>query len=665
MKLTKLYIKNKYNNSRENVKRILCLFLAIMILTIMSSVLNLKVVYGTVGEAASNNEKSIENNEDIIEFIDNYFNENMDKYNVPGVSVSIIKDNKEVLCKGYGYSDLSKEKKVDPYETTFPLASGSKLFTATAIMQLYEQGKIELDSNIEEYITPYKIVNNFDKSVTIRQLLTHSSGLDESSELNSKTINKDDIKSQEYYMDTHTPVVIKEPGSVCRYSNEGYNLLGYIVERVSGMSYEDYIKENILEPLEMNASSVRLYDDKVLSKGYMYDDETYNEFQLLYQYASGSSGIITTAADMENFMAAYLNKGSYNGASILNEKTCEYMMKKQFANAEDFAGMGFGFVRSNRNGQRIIKHEGALPGYTTTTFMLPDKKLGISILTNSLSALPFNFEDEFLNYFYPCNNNKYLNAVNDNSSSSIDLSKYEGTYRSYDGVSVTNLMKIGGITEDMVIKDNKDGTLTLNEWTTEKEKIKTRLVPVDNNKFLREDGKGFFEFRTDNKGNVSYAFNDISFNSFEKIHFYEKAQVIFSIMGAMLIFLIFNGILFIIYLVKKKKYKLKVTRMKKILMHVNLLTQFIFTFSMIGSICLINFLSLNNDLFSVNWIYILLSLIKIGVGLSIIVIASTLYFTIRCKENYKEKIYYILNSVINFAFVFMLYYFNLLSYRLS
>ena len=169
---------------------------------------------------------------------------------------------------------------------------------------------------------------------------------------------------------------------------DSYNILGYIVERVSGMSYEDYVTENILKPLNMNNTSVRVYD-KNTSKGYMYEQNSYSEFPLLYQYTSGSSGIITTAEDMKNFIIANLNNGSLDGKSILKPETIDMMHKKQFSNSENMPGMALGFERSNRNGQEIIKHEGALPGYTSTTFLMPKENLGICILTNSLSAVSY------------------------------------------------------------------------------------------------------------------------------------------------------------------------------------------------------------------------------------------------------------------------------------
>ena len=163
--------------------------------------------------------------DEVQDFIDCYFNENMKKYSVPGAAVVVVKDGKELVNASYGYKDLETKEPVTK-DTTFPACSVSKLFTATAIMQLYEQGKIDLTEDISAYVPQIKIKNSFDEKITCQQLLTHSSGLDEQSELNGSTLDRSKMKSQQAYFDSHIPTVIHEPGTVSCYSNMGYNILG-------------------------------------------------------------------------------------------------------------------------------------------------------------------------------------------------------------------------------------------------------------------------------------------------------------------------------------------------------------------------------------------------------------------------------------------------------
>lgn len=613
------------------------------------------------------NEKHLDvnNSEDLQQFMDEFFKKNMDKYSVPGAAIAVVKDSKEVFKKGYGYSDVKEKVVVDPDKTVFPAASVSKLFTATAIMQLQEEEKIDLNESIDKYIEPYKVINNYKEPVTCRNLLTHSSGVDEASELNGGTKDEKSIKSQEYYFDNHTPRVVREPNTVSRYCNQGYNLLGYIVEKVSGISYEEYIKKNILEPLKMGNSLVRLKNSNTAKcYGLGGADGTYNESPLIYQYTSGSSGINATVKDMENFMIAHLNNGEFQGKRILNEKTSIMMKEKQFSNDSRLAGMGYGFIRSNRNGQEILKHEGALPsGSTTTLFLMPKEGLGIYIATNSLNPLPFNFEEEFLDSFYPSKNNNF-NEIKPNSSK--DFSKYEGTYRSYDGIAKSNIMKIGMLFDpsmDIKIKDNKDGTLTLKTYTHAKEEITTTIVEKKDGLFARKDGKGEIAFKTNDNGKVTYAFNDVSHDSFEKISFFQGRVfniVIFAIaMGMFIINIIRTIFLFI-----KRKFRQAESNSIKLIRTVNLVIDVLNVVGIIGAIiAAVGMISINDFTFAY-LLYTFLGFLTVSTVLSIFGLINLIYIYIKKRVEKSEKIYFIMLTITNFIFIWFIYYFNFLGFKI-
>ncbi|HDK7175914.1 TPA: serine hydrolase [Clostridium botulinum] len=610
----------------------------------------------------------VDNSEDLQQFMNKFFKKNMEKYSIPGAAIVVVKDGKEIFKKGYGYSDVKEKILVDPDKTVFPAASVSKLFTATAIMQLQEEGKIDLNENIDKYIKPYKIINNYKEPVTCRNLLTHSSGVDEASELNGSTKDQKSIKSQEYYFDNHIPRVVREPNTVSRYCNQGYNLLGYVVEKVSGISYEEYVKKNILEPLKMDSSLIRLKNNNTTkSYGYGGTDGIYNESPLAYQYTSGSSGINATVKDMENFMIAHLNNGVFQENRILNEKTSIMMKNKQFSNDNSLPGMGYGFIRSNRNGQEILKHEGALPsGSTTTLFLMPKEKLGIYVATNSLNPLPFNFEEEFLNYFYPNKNNSF-NKIKRNPSK--DFRKYEGTYRSYDGISKSNIMKIGFLFDpsmDMRITDNKDGTLTLKECTSAKEEITTTLVEKKDGVFARKDGRGDFTFKIDHEGKVTYAFNDVSHNSFEKINFFQTQNfniTIFIISIAMfLINLIGTIILFIRRKFKETGYKS--CRSIKLIKGINVFINVLNIAGIVGSVIMAMTMISINDFNFAYLLYTFLCFLIVATILSICELIILIYIWINNCGRKVEKFYFTILTIINFIFIWFIYYFNFLGFKI-
>lgn len=608
--------------------------------------------------------KDTSNSKDVQEFMDKFFTSNMQKYKIPGSAVVVVKDGKEVFKKGYGYSNLDKKIEVNPDETLFPAASVSKLFTATAIMQLYEQGKIDINENVEKYIAPYKIDNNYNEVITCANLLTHSSGVDEASEINGNTRNEKNIKSQEYYFDNHKPKVVREPNTVSRYSNQGYNILGYVIEKVSGISYEEYIKKNIIEPLKMNNTLVRVKNHSTAT-GYEYDNGSFNEVPLAYQYTSGSSGINATARDMENFMLLHLNNGEFEGTRILKEETAKEMKEKKFANNEALPGMGYGFIRSNRNGQEILKHEGGLPGFTTTMFLMPKEKLGIYVATNSLNPLPFNIEDEFLNQFYPQESTKYSELE---AKSNKDYSKYEGTYRSYDGISKSNIMKIGFLldpTMDLRITDNKDGTLTLKEYTSAKEENITKLVEIKHGVFAREDGKGDFAFKLDSNERITYAFNDVSHNSFEKINFYDGR--IFNIILFILVISVFivNIAINILKGIKrlfKRSVKEKSKEIKRN-SSLNFIISLLNITGFIGVLVLAISMIVTNDSLFIYLLYILLSFLMFSTILSGVGLINIIRLWIKRVCSKRDEIYFTVVTIANIAFIWLIYYFNFLGVK--
>ena len=474
--------------------------------------------------------------ESMQDFLDAYFSENMDKYHVPGVAVSVIKGKEELLHAEYGVSDKEKNIPVEADKTLFPACSVSKLFTATAVMQLEEQGKLDLNEDITNYVGDIKISNPLQETITCHELLTHTGGLDEQSELNGSTLQSDNIKSQKDYFKTHIPTVIRKPGTMSCYSNMGYNLLGYIVEQQSGETYENYVTEHLLNPLQMVSASVRI-PQGTMATGYEYNGEDYEKQPFAYQYTSGSSGIIASVTDMENYMEMQLNDGMFESTKVLNSETVTKMQKRQFANNSVFEGMGYGFVRDRINGVLVLKHEGALPGYATTMLLLPDEKIGIYVATNSLSGICFDFEEVFFDYFYSKDSKEEMRQNMDDVTED-DLESYVGTYRSYDGIARTNLMKIGILmeTSDLKISKDKSGQLKMEGYSQKKEKEETLLLPYQKDVFLRQDQKGYIAFsRNESDGQISCAYTNVSHAGFEKVSWFENKGILFG--GLFLAFL--------------------------------------------------------------------------------------------------------------------------------
>ena len=189
-------------------------------------------------------------------FMDGIVEAQLEAYNIAGAVVAVVKDGALFFAKGYGYADLKARKRVEADKTLFRIASISKLFVWTAVMQLVEQGKLDLNTDINTYLTHFKIPDTYDEPITLTHLMTHTAGFEEYviglfAKDSNRLLPLGDILAQEL------PARVRPPGEAASYSNHGTALAAYIVEKVSGKAWNDYVEENILRPLGMNRTTFR------------------------------------------------------------------------------------------------------------------------------------------------------------------------------------------------------------------------------------------------------------------------------------------------------------------------------------------------------------------------------------------------------------------------
>ena len=189
---------------------------------------------------------------DVEAFLDGLVPLQLKQADIAGATISVVKDGKLLFAKGYGYADVANKKPVSAQETLFRPGSISKLFTWTAIMQLYEQGKLDLDRDINEYLD-YKIPDAFGKPITLKNVMTHTPGFEE--QVKDLITQNSGAPNLGQYLKTHIPARIYPPGTVPAYSNYATAVAGYIVERVSGRPFDEYVAENIFKPLNMTHST--------------------------------------------------------------------------------------------------------------------------------------------------------------------------------------------------------------------------------------------------------------------------------------------------------------------------------------------------------------------------------------------------------------------------
>jgi CubicO group peptidase (beta-lactamase class C family) len=328
--------------------------------------------------------------QDLETFLDGIMPLQLEREDMAGATIAVVKDGKVLFAKGYGYSDYENKKPVSAEETLFRPGSVSKLFTWTAVMQLMEQGKLDLDRDVNDYID-YKIPEAFGKPITLKNILTHTSGFEEQIKDLLKTGNESPNLGE--YLKTHIPARIYPPGTVPAYSNYGAAMAGYIVERVSGLPFNQYIEENIFKPLGMTHSTFAqpLPPDLApfMANGYQLASDGPKPFEVVVPAPAGS--LSSTAADMAHFMMAHLQDGQLGDARILRSETARLMHSRLFALDEAANGMCYGFYEESRNGHRIIGHGGDTVYFHSDLHLIPDAGVGFFVSHNSLgrgSALP-------------------------------------------------------------------------------------------------------------------------------------------------------------------------------------------------------------------------------------------------------------------------------------
>jgi CubicO group peptidase (beta-lactamase class C family) len=400
--------------------------------------------------------------QDVSAFLDGIMPQQLATDDIAGAVISIVKDGKVVFAKGYGYSDMEKRTPVSPDTTLFRPGSISKLFTWTAVMQLVEQGKLDLDRDVNDYLD-FKIPATYSKPITLRNIMTHTPGFEETiQELFVKDAK--DLTPLGNYVKRHLPTRIYPPGTTPAYSNYATTMAGYIVQRVSGQDYYEYVEEHILKLLQMEHSTFRQPLPEALkglaSKGYDVASEPAKGFEFVEAAPAGSSSV--SAMDMTHFMIAHLQDGKYEGVQILKPETAQLMHSRQFANLTDMNAMCLGFYEETRNGHRIIGHAGDTEAFHSDLHLMADSQLGFFISYNSAGKGEGRAREEvwhaFLDRYFPYE----VPKADEVATSANDIQNVSGHYivsRRAD----TTIMKVLNVAGEAKISGNDDGTLSVND----------------------------------------------------------------------------------------------------------------------------------------------------------------------------------------------------------
>ncbi|MHB9880538.1 serine hydrolase domain-containing protein [Pacificimonas sp. ICDLI1SI03] len=315
-------------------------------------------------------------------FIDTMVADQLENSEVAGAVVSVVNDGEVIFNKGYGYQNIEAGTPVNPDATLFRPGSVSKLFAWTALMQQVEQGKVDLDADINEYID-FEIPRNGFEPITVRNLFSHTPGMSDVGGIIVR--DPKDVLEFEEWIKARVPRRVWAPGVETAYSNYGSAIAGYIVQRVSGESFEDYVERHIFQPLGMDNTTVREPFDTPemkanLATGYRVEDGKMIPQDPEYVgniLPAGSSS--STGADMAKFMMAMVNGGELNGNRILQPETVQMMQGNLSSFTDNLPGMAYGFMVYRDEGPRLIGHGGNTGDFHSDLVIAPDLDLGYFI----------------------------------------------------------------------------------------------------------------------------------------------------------------------------------------------------------------------------------------------------------------------------------------------
>jgi len=449
-------------------------------------------------------------------FVDGIWFSQKESHDLMGAVVTVVKDNKIILNKGYGYANYEKRIKVDPSLTLFRIASISKPFTWTAVMQLVEQGKLSLNENVNTYLKEFQIPDTFPEPITMAHLMTHSAGF-EDVVLDLGRRSADDLQPLGIYLADHLPRRVRPAGTYSSYSNHSTAIAAHIVEEISGMTWSDYIENKILQPLDMQRTVARHpvpgHLTASLSKGFDRKAGKWTSQDFLYWLIYPAGMMSTTGADMAKFMMAHLNKGQLDSVSILEPATVEQMHSALFEPTENGNGWLHGFFELDRNGVRIFGHGGDLNAFHSNLMLFPDYKLGVFVSFNSEagSRARSAISSAIINYYFPIEDEDRPKPAADAKVRYGDLFGTYGSLRR----SWSDFSKLVLLVAYTVVRADSDGYLII-----QNQGPPNRYVEIKKDRFRSMDTLNEIQFVRNEGGEVSHMLsNSFAVASWDRLRF--------------------------------------------------------------------------------------------------------------------------------------------------
>lgn len=443
---------------------------------------------------------------DLSTFVDGMMETQFKLLDISAMTVSIVKDGEVILARGYGMQNREKDIPVTADTSLFRIGSTSKLFTWTAIMQQLERGNLDLDTDVNEYLKDFQIPDTFEEPITLKHVLTHTAGFEEGGLGYLINYDPDKDSSIAKFMAKYVPERINPPGAYGSYSNYATVLAGLIVQNVSGIPFDEYVEQNIFEPLGMNNTTFReplpenIRDDMTI--GYEREAGVYEPqpYEILGGFRPAGS-VASTSTDMAKFMMAHLNGGSLGDAQILRPETAKLMHSVLFQPDDRLGAMAHGFYEEYINGHRLIGHGGDTFQFHTDMMIDQEENLGIFVSYQTITGTKgrTEFIKTFYDHYYP----EPLDDITPPSDFNERADKYAGTYvfwrRNFSTIEKAMGLAGGGFS----VAPSGDNTLILSAFEEP-----VQLVEIGDNLFRQVDGRMKVAFGENADGEIQDLYID-------------------------------------------------------------------------------------------------------------------------------------------------------------
>jgi len=445
------------------------------------------------------------------------------EHRASGIAVAIVRDGNVLYSKGYGHADPEGKVDVDPSLTPFSLGSITKCFTATAIAQLLERGAIHsLDDPANLYLRRIKLSRKDGREVTVRNLVTHRGGIDESI-YDLATLTSVSVPITAAAIRERLPPIVRTPGENSVYSNIGYGVLGVLIEDVSGLTYGEYLRQNVFIPLNMARSYIRYDPAQPIAQPVEFGPKgaaaPIPQQWAYHPFISSSASLVSTAEDMAKFALGQLDAESGAVPALMNAATAHLIHDRSIANAPNVAGFGMSFIANTWNGTRVSENAGSGPGFQALFILLPDLRTGFVALImggGDDSLRMFALRQAFLNF--------YLNPLEPvkGPSAGLPLERYTGIYQSERRPhSSSEAVYAAGTT--LTVKRDGSDSLTINGERGYREIAAGTFWKPDIVPYVPDDASSdMYAFVADSNGKVKYATPYLSVDIYKPVHFDPK-----------------------------------------------------------------------------------------------------------------------------------------------